>query len=719
MRRPILLACGLLLLGSTPLWSAGSESGPFLNERGAQDSAARFETPEECRRFIEKGHAAYFRGEYAKAVAAYESALRVSSSAVTAWLNGGAVWDEAGNPKEAARWYESAARIDSFDDEILAALGWAQLRSGRAEAAAGNFRRVLKRAPDHPSALLGLARAELACAHPQQTVALLTRAAGTSPFVTFTGFFLGRAYELLADRADAVAAYRRSVGSDSFFLEGRQALGRLYLRLRDFKEANRQFVRLHDADPRNAEVGAVLAKLQPLLTRSESPQRPEGLYQALPSVAASPAFPPGIPVLRVGVGTSPMGHPRARESLAFSASSDFTLSDARSAAVFASDEAGSFWTVRVKKLKKSLALELNSPRGRIIRRRPFIVSPKSRDRGLVALNLSGSTQGPALAAEKLLRGKTEISLRGRTISVVNILDLENYTHGVVSAEMPVRSPVEALKAQAVVARTHALFIKTVTKRHRKDGYDVCDEQHCQVYGGVRAESERSRAVVEATRGVIVTYHGKPAHVIYSSNCGGRTQNGRDVTGWGDVPYWKSVGDSPSAQAPPDSPWALRRWLESLPTAYCRPSTFVHPSLFRWSRIIPWAELSRKVDRRLRTGRLRRIRVLRRSPSGNVNALLVEGSRRKVKVDSELAIRGLLGMGSLRSTLFLPTVEQGPDGKPEALILQGGGWGHAVGLCQSGAMGRAEAGQDFEKIVLSYFPGTAIEKSNYAAEPRNP
>ncbi|MDD5658142.1 MAG: tetratricopeptide repeat protein, partial [Elusimicrobia bacterium] len=285
----------LLLLLWLPAARAASPADPDPAER--------------CRRLLRAGHAAYFRGDYPKAISDYEGALRASSSSVSAWVNGGAVWDEAGNPRQAVRWYEAAGKLDAFDDNVLAALGWAQLRSGAAPAAAGSFRRVLQRNPDHPSALLGLARAEFSCAHPQQTVALLTRATGASPFVSLAGFFLGRAYEALAERPQALAAYRRSVGCDSYFLEGRQALGRLQLRLRDFNDAYRQFARIHDSEPRNAEIGAVLSKLQPLLARARAPRR-EGLRPILPAAADSPAFPPGVPVLRIGIGTTPMGRPR-------------------------------------------------------------------------------------------------------------------------------------------------------------------------------------------------------------------------------------------------------------------------------------------------------------------------------------------------------------------------------------------------------------------------
>ena len=119
-----------------------------------------------------------------------------------------------------------------------------------------------------------------------------------------------------------------------------------------------------------------------------------------------------------------------------------------------------------------------------------------------------------------------------------------------------------------------------------------------------------------------------------------------------------------------------------------------------------------MGRRYKLGKLLSIKPLRRSPSGNVNVLLLRGSKRNVKVDSEMTIRGLLGAGGLRSTLFIFDTEFDRQMKPERLVFQGGGWGHAVGLCQSGAMGRAEAGHTFEEIIRAYFPGTSLGSAGY-------
>jgi stage II sporulation protein D len=313
---------------------------------------------------------------------------------------------------------------------------------------------------------------------------------------------------------------------------------------------------------------------------------------------------------------------------------------------------------------------------------------------------------------------------------VNVVNLEDYTEGVVGAEMPSSSPLEALKAQALIARTHALFIKTISKRHKKEGYDVCDGQHCQVYAGLHAENERTRSAVAATRGRVAVYKGQLAHVIYSSNCGGSSQSGDDI-GWGHVPYWSRASDSPEPIAPPASPTELRRYLSTWPDTFCKPSGIVHPSHSRWARVIAASDLEARVNRKFKIGRLKGLRVLRRAPTGNVEALLVLGTKRNVKIKDEFDIRGFLGVGSLRSTLFVmdteyrlaaPPASKAKKGKkaakaapslvPESFVFRGGGWGHAVGLCQSGAMGRAEAGQDYETIVKAYFAGVQLTTLDY-------
>lgn len=657
---------------------------------------------------LERAKVLYYRGDLAGAVRAYDRAA-AGAQALQALLDAGAVLEELGRPKEAAVRFAKAAAL-SAEADIQDALGWAQARSGDLAAAATSFATALLRQDDHPWARVGAARAALGLGRPQEALEHLAKAAEAAPLLGLIPYYEAQAYEALGRQEEAVSAYRRAVAADSYFTEGRESLGRAYLRQRRHNDAWRQFIRALESEPKSRRLRDLALKVQPLLTRRPADLRagsPPSPVFFLRSPVAAPA---AVPVIRVAIGTTPGGQPRLRSQARFLSDADFEAVDASSGRLLFAGKGRQRYTARAQKVKKGWHIAWTDENGRLILRRRETVLLKPREGGAIAVDPLSGPEGWALAP-RVLRGAVEVALHGRGLRLVNALDLESYTHGVLSAEMPIKSPAEALKAQAVLARTHALYLKRFYKNRHK-GYDLCDEQHCQVYTGVRAESRRSREIVEATRARIVTYQGKPAHVIYASNCGGRTQSGRDVTGWGHVPYWLGVADSPAGGEESPSPWKLRRSLLSWPGAFCKPSNDVHPSHFRWTRIVSWADLSEKLDRKLKIGRLKSLRPLRRAPSGHVNAILVEGTRRTAKVDSEIQIRGLLGMGSLRSTLFALSWELGRDGKLKRLLLHGGGWGHGVGLCQSGAMGRAEAGQNYEQIIKAYFPGVELGTLDY-------
>lgn len=664
---------------------------------------------------LSRGSALYYQGELKKSFESYEHAARLSSTTAEAWLNGAVVLEEMGRPREAIHWYERAASI-SPDENVLNALAWARFRAGEFKKARIGFEQILQRRPDHVYALLGLARLELAESHPSEALNYLDKAAPSAPLLNLIPYYRGQAHEALHQPAQELEAYRRAVVADSYFLEGREALGRAQLRGKNFNEAWKHFSKIMDVEPRLKRLQNLIQKVRPLLTKKISDIRPSLQNPAQPYLVESNDQ-GGTPLLRVGIGTNSMGKPMPRPLVSFDVNGPFSIVDPKSGKRWVQGKGGQTWIARLKRVKKKLYIEVADSSGkvRLLRGEPLIIRPESRTKGFIVLDNMVYAQGSNWTgiADKTVRGDLEISIypSKRSLKLVNILDLENYTHGVVAAEMPVASPLEALKSQAVVARSHAYFIKTVTRRHRREGYDLCDEQHCQVYSGVRAESSRSRAVVEATSGRIVTYNGKVAHVIYSSNCGGHTQSGRDLTGWGNVPYWIGVRDwqTPQSQR---SPWHLRQSLYGAPPSYCQPSTYVHPSHYRWTRVISFKDLEEKINRKFKIGKLLQLRPGRRADSGNINTLVIQGSARQVKVTSEMSIRGLLGLGSLRSTLFIFDPEYGPDLKPVNLVFHGAGWGHGVGLCQSGAMGRADAGQSYEEIIKAYFQGTALGQLKY-------
>jgi len=713
----ILLAVGL---------GAGTASGQSPEQAPVEASTAGISSPPApmpASPVAAKARGLYFTGDTLKAAEAFEAAVKVSSGDWRTWADGAIAWAESGRPEKAVSWHRRAAILNERA-ESRAAVGWAMLRAAEPEGADAEFARALSLDPASAFALLGAGRAKLALGKPKEAIDLISRAAGGQPL---SDYYLGLAYERLGNESAAAEAYKRAVGADSYFYEGRGTLARSYLRQRRYNDAWKHLVKLVEADPGSKLARAMLNKVRPLLTRSSDAPGTVAVEQA-PAGPAYQTEPWGgrMPSLRVGVSSSPMGRPRARRSATIRGNGPWRALDPATGRVLLTAAAGESWTLRLipakKSKKKSRArLEFHSNDGQVAAVPGDAVLLKPDEPETSALTLVDDPEH----TPRSFRGEVELALHGgrRTIRVVNVIGLEDYTHGVVSAEMPQRAPFEALKAQAVVARTHALYIKTVTKRHRKEGYDICDEQHCQVYGGMRAETERTRAVVTGTRGRVATYDGRPAHVIYSSHCGGRTQSGTDI-GWGNVPYWKGVDDSAEPLAPLASPLDLRRFLSEWPKGFDRPSSFVYPAHARWTRAIPAKDLEEKLNRRFKLGKLRGLRVLRRVPSGHVDSLLITGSKRSKVLTDEMDIRSLLGVGSLRSTMFVLDTEYRKEytaaakGKktallvPETFVFRGGGWGHAVGLCQSGAMGRAEAGQTYETIVKAYFKGVELGDLGY-------
>jgi SpoIID/LytB domain protein len=670
-----------------------------------------------------EGHRLYYTGDHPKALENYLKAVRADPKNLEAWVNGAIVQAEIGDARRSAEWFAEALELAPQDQEVRTALAEAEFRLGRATRTLEVLDAFISNAPPDPYAFIARGRAWLTLGEPRKAAAALETAAETAPELSLAHYWLGKARETAGDRDGSIEAYRRAVQKDSYFTTARYQLGRAYLRSNRFYEAWKQVMHLQDSDPRNRKFRGMLAGVSKRAIESSRPEpedapRPNGGAPKT-SAEAEPLGPPlppvgRLPVLRVGLGTSGLGKPLPRRELAFRCTRAFNIIEGKTGKLLVSGPRGETWKIRPG--KKASRIEIFDENGhrRAVSSRSLRIRPDAASGGVTVLrdvpaDYGSSSRG---GGDRPLRGEIEVALMRRGLSLVNVVDLESYTHGVLASEMPIGSPMEALKAQAVVARSHALFIKTVTKRHARDGFDICDGQHCQVYWGVRNENARSRAVVEATRGRVAAYGGRIAHVLYASNCGGHTQSGKELQGWGDVPYWKGVLDAPGAIERPYSPWTLRLWLRSRPSAFCRGSSYVHPSHFRWTRVITAEDLEEHINRTLKVGKLLAVRTLTRSRSGHLNAVAVRGSKATKVVTKEIAIRGLLGDGSQRSGLFVVDTEYGKDGKPKVFTFYGGGWGHGVGMCQSGAMGRAEYGQTYAEILQAYYPGTELGNLRY-------
>lgn len=307
--------------------------------------------------------------------------------------------------------------------------------------------------------------------------------------------------------------------------------------------------------------------------------------------------------------------------------------------------------------------------------------------------------------DRSYRGALELVMdRGGKIAVVNQVSLEDLLKGLVPSEIFARAPMEALKAQAVTARGEVLA--KIGLQHLADPYLLCSEQHCAVYRGKSGEAASTSRAVEATRGeALFAQDGHLVDSVYSAICGGHTEDNENV--WGGVP-------DPNLRGRPDllghaeiSPSPdLAAYLDAKLPSACHLSTFTNESRYRWTKRFSAEELNR-LTASLGIGEVQAIGVLERGVSGRAIRLAVSGLLGATEIRGELNIRKRFGM--LNSSMFVVSAERDARGRPTAWVFRGGGWGHGVGMCQVGAIGRAEAGQTYRDILRFYFSGAEVSR----------
>lgn len=324
---------------------------------------------------------------------------------------------------------------------------------------------------------------------------------------------------------------------------------------------------------------------------------------------------------------------------------------------------------------------------------------------------------------KPYRGDIEVRrLPDSDMTVINILPLKQYLYGVVPCETEGNSHPEALKAQAVAARTYALGS---LGKHAGKFFDLCATASCQVYKGYSAELPATNKAVDDTMDKRIKYNGSLARVYYFSSSGGRTEDAKNVWG-GDYPYLKSVDDGYEAGNSWNYNWNVTYTASRIREVF----------------------LGRNID----LGSILSVSVTKRSEAGRVTELVIKGSKDQrvytkwnsatalsslssqwysIMTDSDVVLAGAglintrtqLGDKKVMTMDGLKTIKAldagltviGANGLkktvpsiPTWYKFTGKGWGHAVGMSQEGAKGMAKAGFTYEQILAHYFPGTRVE-----------
>ncbi|MBR5528291.1 MAG: SpoIID/LytB domain-containing protein [Clostridia bacterium] len=333
-------------------------------------------------------------------------------------------------------------------------------------------------------------------------------------------------------------------------------------------------------------------------------------------------------------------------------------------------------------------------------------------------------------AENLYTGIIEITFVAGALKVVNIADLEDYVKGVVVSEVYTSWPMEALKTQAIVARSFTLHNGT---KHGSDGFDICATQHCQAYKGIATAVPATNAAVDETRGLVVAYNGEPALTTYHSSSGQSTESAGGA--WGSDP-----------QKYP--------YLCGVDTGFDDTENYRNG---RWSYTVSASALAEYINSKpayegILQGGVENIVCEKREGSDYVYKITVSDSKgNEIVVEKSTQVRNLLyqycksacfnittccpvyasdneeyildtanmyvitadgpktlsapmgGLEVLTADGFKPVYSAGE----KVFTISGVGYGHGVGLSQYGAMTLAEQGHDCNYILSLYYPGTVI------------
>lgn len=266
------------------------------------------------------------------------------------------------------------------------------------------------------------------------------------------------------------------------------------------------------------------------------------------------------------------------------------------------------------------------------------------------------------------RGRIEIVRVLYKLDIINVVSMEEYLAGVVPSEMMASWPREALRSQAIASRTYALY-------HMKSNqiFDLDATTNFQVYKGFAVETEATTAAVMDTAGVIASYGNRPILAFFHSTCGGHTADSSSVFSGEQLPY-----------------------LLGRECPYCADSP-----KFSWRETITPDELS-LIARRFHPGIAKVSGIAFRKKDGRVAEVIMNHGAGRITLTGR-EFRTLAGDARVRSLNFTAARNK------RALVLDGRGWGHGVGMCQYGARGMALKGRSHEDILRYYYRDIRLEK----------
>jgi stage II sporulation protein D len=313
--------------------------------------------------------------------------------------------------------------------------------------------------------------------------------------------------------------------------------------------------------------------------------------------------------------------------------------------------------------------------------------------GLEEINVLPKGKGNFISVgSKKYRGIIKVLPSGKNAQVINVVYMEDYLRGVVPPEIGERTSdeIEAVKAQAVAARTYAM---AHLGQYASEQYDMKSSIIDQVYEGYNIEQRLVNSAIDDTEGKVLFYQDAFINAYYHSTCGGMTDNIDHVWDRKEIPYLKAVSDSGACS------WSkYYTWKEFFTESQLR------------SRIEQFLSSDRGKD--FKINRIKDITILDRTPGGRVGEMIVKTDKDVYSFKKD-RIRWVIGRTSnpdliLPSDRFSTDIDRDGAGYVTGVTFTGRGYGHGVGMCQCGAIGLARTGWTFDSILGHYYTNVTIK-----------
>ncbi len=521
------------------------------------------------------------------------------------------------------------------------------------------------------------------------------------PINQLVNYRLAEYYYNLKNYEEAVKYSEECVKNDSRFHEARNLLANTYYILKDYQKALKHYKVLSwfKSDKE------ITTKLEYLSSQLGYNITTNGQKTINFSKIYTSTLTTNSPYIKVGISTKDNGKLIKIDAVKFYFSDDFEIYDDKNKKViFCKGGIDNEWTILYRTQQKFFGIILNNEKNKELKIKSQYITIKPLSENSTFIIKEYKWFKSSFAVNKEFRGEIIVKHLKDQIVVINNIKIDEYLYSVVAKEIGKDKPQEALKAQAVVARTVALYRKN-NNFHKY--FDVCCGQHCQVYDAIKSETEQTINAVNKTIGEIVTHNDKIIHAFFHANCGGITSSAEKF--FSNKEYLQPTYDIIKEESHTETQnYEIKNfyyWYLTPPKLLCKDSSFVHPGVSRWLRVIKKDELKKFLNSKLATvGKLKDIIIVSREDNGYIKKIKVVGSYKTITLNKEHKIRNIVA-SSLKSSSFIIEYNKNND----CYYFWGAGWGHGIGMCQSGACGLAEQQKSYKEIIQHYFKNTEIKK----------